>query len=244
MMTSSMAGKKLLIVDDDLKLLEFLDDYFSAKGFSVEAVNSGLRMQHSLAKQQFDLVILDLGLPDGNGIDLARELRRTSNIPIIMLTGQGGAIDRVVGLEVGADDYVSKPFNNRELLARVNAVLRRAASQKETVEENESETSCSFEGWKLDLTRKKLTSAEGEVVPLTKNEYSLLLFLLRHAGLVVTREELLDNMGRDTLESFDRSVDVFISRLRKKIEPEQAMPHVIRTIRGAGYLLDCPVSWE
>ena len=243
-MTSSIAGKRLLIVDDDLKLLEFLDDYFSAKGFSVEAVNSGLRMSHSLAKQQFDLVILDIGLPDGNGIDLARELRRTSNIPIVMLTGQGDAIDRVVGLEVGADDYVSKPFSNRELLARVNAVLRRAASQDETEEETDCHAFCMFEGWNLDLTRKKLVANGGEPVSLTKNEYNLLLFLLKNAGQVVTREELLDNMGRDTLESFDRSVDVFISRLRKKIEPGQETPRVIRTIRGAGYLLDCPVRWE
>ncbi len=243
-MNTSLAGKRLLIVDDDLKLLEFLDDYFSAKGFSVETVNNGSRMLHSLAKERFDLIILDVGLPDGNGIDFARDLRRSSSVPIVMLTGQGDAIDRVVGLEVGADDYVSKPFNNRELLARVNAVLRRATVLSEKEPENTSRTTCLFENWQLDLGRKKLFDDAGNSVPLTKNEYSLLLFLLKSAGQVVTREELLDNMGRDTMESFDRSVDVFISRLRKKIEPGQTTPRMIRTVRGAGYLFDCPVVWE
>lgn len=244
-MTVAVGKAHLLVVDDDPDVLELLDDYFTMNGYTVTIAVDGKSMRRHIAENEINLIILDLNLPDGNGLDLAREIRRSSRIPIIMLTGRGDEIDRVVGLEMGADDYVAKPFSHRELLARVSAVLRRASEEaKGPGKTAEAPTTCEFCGWTVDLLRKKLFSPSEGQVKLTTGEYIILVNLLKSPHDVVTREELLDSLGKDTSESLDRSIDVHITRLRRKIEPDPRNPSFIKTHRGVGYVFDESVIWR
>lgn len=239
-----MAGH-LLVVDDDSSLLEFLEDYFSTHGYEVSTATDGGAMRRVLADTKIDLIILDLNLGGENGFDLAREIRGDSKTPIIMLTGRNDEMDRVIGLELGADDYVSKPFSARELMARVGAVLRRTGdAPAAAAEQNSNPESASFCGWRIDLRKRRLYSPEGEMVKLTLGEFSMLLALLRHPNQVMSREQLLNQTDRDSGAVFDRSIDIRIMRLRQKIEPDPASPSIIRTIRGVGYMFDQTVAWR
>jgi two-component system OmpR family response regulator len=192
-------------------------------------------MRRVLASTPIDLLVLDVMLPGGNGFDLCRDLRKTSNMPIIMLTARGTDTDRIVGLEIGADDYLAKPFNPRELLARVNAVLRRARSAS-GMPSRSSGHLLGFEGWTLDTQRRELTSPEGAVVELSTGEYDMLLAFLEAPQRVLSRDQLMDGAKHRVPTGFDRAIDVQVSRLRRKLEASEESQAMIKTIRGTGYM--------
>lgn len=223
---------RLLVVDDDLALRELLCRYLSEHGYTVSAVADGIAMEQTLAEQSIDLVILDLMLPGENGLTLAKRLRSRSNLPIIILSAQGDEVDRIVGLEVGADDYLPKPFNPRELLARIRAVLRR--SNAASLPERDSGV-YHFGPYRLDLTRRSLT-ANGEAVALTSSEFTLLEVFVTHPNRVLSRDTLLHLLKGYEHQPFDRSIDVRVTRLRRKLEPDPGNPVHIRTVWGEGYL--------
>lgn len=222
----------LLVVDDDAGVLDLLRRYFAGQGFEVSTAADGAGMHAALARKPADLVLLDLGLPGEDGLELTRQLRRNWNGALIIITGRGESVDRVVGLELGADDYVTKPFDLRELLARVHSVLRRVAPPVRTAEPRR----LSFDGCVLDLQSRSLSGPQGEPILLTSGEFALLQVLVEHPNQVLTRDQLMTYMhGRDA-GPFDRSIDVQVGRLRRKIEPDPAHPQRIKSIRGAGYL--------
>ena len=224
----------ILIVDDDPGLRELLQQYLSEQGYEVAAVNDGVEMEQHLTQQPADLVILDLMLPGEDGLTLARKLRTQSALPIIMLSARGEDIDRIIGLEVGADDYLAKPFNPRELLARIRAVLRRKESTKPETEEPESGV-FSFDAYKLDVN-SHLLARDGEEVALTAGEFNLLRIFVEHPNRVLSRDVLMDLIKGYERTPFDRSIDVRVTRLRHKIENDPAAPVYIRTVWGEGYL--------
>lgn len=222
----------ILVVDDDIQLRTLLASYLAREGFVVSCVEDGSSMDTWLTKNHADLVILDLLLPGEDGLSLARRLRNDSQIPIIMLSARGEDVDRIIGLEVGADDYLSKPFNPRELLARIRAVLRRRvlAAQAE-----ESGSSIPFGPFRLDPQRRELTR-DGEPVPLTSSETDLLQVFAERPNRVLDRDSLLDLLKGYERSPFDRSIDVQVARLRAKIEPNTKRPRYIRTVWGKGYM--------
>lgn len=238
-------AKRILIVDDDEALGQALRRYLSAYGFDIGVAQDGNAMRVELAREKTDLVILDLVLPGESGFDLAREIRKESDVPIIMLTGRGEEVDRVVGLELGADDFVTKPFSSRELLARVNAVLRRSAIRvPEEGAVTESGRIGRFCGWAIDVARRKLYAEGGEEVRLTAGEFNVLLALIERPKRVLTREQILDCFMAGEPDVFDRSIDTRISRLRRKIEPDPKRPTFVKTEWGVGYFFDQQVEWE
>lgn len=220
----------ILVVDDDVQILELVARFLRSSGFTVRTARDGHEMKVSLAESPADLIVLDLMLPGTNGLDLCRELRKTSPVPVVMLTAKGDEVDRITGLEVGADDYLAKPFNPRELLARVNAVLRRTASPNHSVRRHRR---FGFAGWKLDMLKRELTRSDGVVVDLSVGELDLLVTFLEAPQRVLSREYLLDTARNRALEPFDRAIDVQVSRLRRKIEDGGEL---IKTVRGAGYI--------
>jgi len=222
---------KILVVDDDAGLRELLADYLTGQGYAVGAVADGAEMEAYLADQSADLVILDLMLPGEDGLSLARRLRVRGNLPIIMLSARGEEIDRIVGLEVGADDYLAKPFNPRELLARIRAVLRRRGEAKESV----PPVSYCFGPFRFYPVHRRLVS-DGEEVTLTSGEFALLHIFVAHANRVLSRDYLMDLLKGFERDPFDRSIDVRVTRLRRKIEADPAEPRYIRTVWGQGYL--------
>ena len=228
---------KVLIVDDDPEIRDLLARFLRKHGLRVETVADGRAMARALETGRFDLVVLDLMLPGEDGLSLCRHLRATSTLPVIMLTAVAEDTDRIVGLEIGADDYVTKPFNPRELLARIKAVWRRAASGgRET-----SEGTLTFAGWRLAAAQRELRDPDGVLVPLTSGEFDLLLAFVERPERVLSRDQLLDlTKGRDA-QPFDRSIDVQLSRLRRKIEIDPQNPKLIKTVRGGGYMLAQPV---
>jgi two-component system, OmpR family, response regulator len=228
---------KVLIVDDDREIRDLLARFLRKHGLRVETVADGRAMARALESGRFDLVVLDLMLPGEDGLSLCRHLRATSSLPVIMLTAVAEDTDRIIGLEIGADDYVTKPFNPRELLARIKAVLRRTAGDgRET-----SEGTLTFAGWRLATAQRELRDPDGVLVPLTSGEFDLLLAFVERPERVLSRDQLLDlTKGRDALP-FDRSVDVQLSRLRRKIETDPQNPKLIKTVRGGGYMLAQPV---
>ena len=223
--------QKLLLVDDDPELQELIAAFLEKQGYDVVAVGDGRAMDHALSHEDVDLLILDLMLPGEDGLSIARRLKRNTNTPIIIVSAQGEDVDRIVGLEVGADDYMAKPFNPRELLARVRAVLRRAtnASSTEVAE---------FGDFRVDLNARQLTKA-GRAVPLTSGEFDLLDIFVRYPNRVLDRDRLLDLLTGAERSPFDRSIDVRITRLRSKIENNASAPVFIRTVWGKGYMF-CP----
>ena len=238
-------AKRILIVDDDEALGQALRRYLSAYGFDIDIAQDGNAMRVELAREKTDLVILDLVLPDESGFDLAREIRKESDVPIIMLTGRGEEVDRVVGLELGADDFVTKPFSSRELLARVNAVLRRSSLRGGADEAApESGRIGRFCGRMIDVARRKLYGADGDEVRLTAGEFNVLLALIERPKRVQTREQILDCFMAGEPDVFDRSIDTRISRLRRKIEPDPKRPMFVKTEWGVGYFFDQQVEWE
>lgn len=230
----------VLIVDDDREIRELLGRFLTKHGYRVTVAIDGREMWKALAEWAIDLIVLDVMLPGDDGLALCRQLRSRSAVPIIMLTAMGEDVDRIVGLEMGADDYLAKPFNPRELLARIKAVLRRTTSLPATgaVEgaEESAERVFAFAGWRLHLDQRSLTSPEGILMPLSTGEFELLAAFVTHPQRVLSRDQLLDlARGRDA-QPFDRSIDVQVSRLRRKIEADPAEPTLIRTVRGGGYL--------
>lgn len=228
-------GAKLLVVDDDPELRELITAYLSKQGYEIVAVGDGRAMDHAFQAGGVDLVILDLMLPGEDGLDIAKRLKQTTDVPIIIVSAQGEEIDRIVGLEVGADDYIGKPFNPRELLARVRAVLRRVRGSG-TV--GPLARIVEFGDFRLDLNAHLLTR-DGTTVPLTSGEFDLLGILVRHPNQVLDRDRILDLLTGAERSPFDRSIDVRITRLRSKIEPDPSSPVFIRTIWGKGYMF-CP----
>lgn len=233
----SAAAHGVLIVDDDPQVVELLRDYLENHGLRVASAANGSQMRQLLTRQSIDLVLLDLGLPGEDGLSLMRWLREQWHGSVIILTGRGEAVDRVVGLELGADDYVAKPFDLRELLARVRAVLRRSsvgagASGGGVLE---------FNGFRLDTKGRALFRECGTEVPLTNGEYALLLAFLQAPHKVLSRDELLNaTHGRDA-GPYDKTIDVQVGRLRRKIERDATQPELIKAVRGAGYLLTADV---
>ncbi|WP_349496681.1 response regulator [Sideroxydans sp. CL21] len=225
----------ILIVDDDEQIRQLLREYLAGFGMSVTGVTDGAAMEESLAKNSFDLVILDLMLPGEDGLSLCRSLRVKSDIPILMLTARGEAMDRVVGLEVGADDYIVKPFEPRELVARIQSILRRSRSGRGSLTEKKE---AEFMGWRLDLILRQLVSPDQIVIPLSNAEFRLLAVLVEHPNRVLTREFLLDEARGRGMELFDRSIDILISRVRQKLNDDPRTPSLIKTVRGEGYLFD------
>ncbi|HEY4775568.1 MAG TPA: response regulator [Xanthobacteraceae bacterium] len=219
---------RILIIDDDKRLAGMVADYLGEAGFRVSASATAREGEQRLKREPFDAVVLDLMLPDADGLDLCRRIRERSDVPILMLTARGDAMDRVVGLEIGADDYLPKPFEPRELLARLRAILRRRMrSQQRDV----------LRFGRLEIDRgSRRVSVEGEERPLTSFQFALLNALAEHAGRVMSREALMDVLKGEPVEAFDRSIDVHISRIRAAIEDDAKKPRRIITVRGAGYV--------
>ena len=231
----------LLVVDDDREIRDLVSRFLRNHGFRVTLAKDGSEMKRALAEWRIDLIVLDLMLPGDDGLTLCRDLRASSKIPIIMLTAMGEDTDRIVGLEMGADDYVAKPFNPRELLARIKAVLRRAGEEPARAEKP-ADNVFRFAGWKLDPGRRRLESPQGIVVELSAGEFDLLLALVERPQRVLSRDQLLDMTRGRAAIPFDRSVDVQVGRLRRKIEADPKSPELIKTVRGGGYLLAVPVE--
>ncbi len=230
----------ILIVDDDAEIRDLLSRFLKKNNLRVDTAADGRAMMRQLERGRFDLVVLDLMLPGEDGLSLCRRIRATSNQPIIMLTALGEETDRIVGLEMGADDYLAKPFNPRELLARIKAVLRRAGTGPGSAPES-GDKHLNFEGWRLDVTKRELRSTDGVLHPLTAGEFDLLLAFAAHPRRVLSRDQLLDLTRRREAAPFDRSIDVQLSRLRRKIEPDLKEPSLIKTVRGGGYIFTCDV---
>lgn len=225
----------ILVVDDDSQVRQLIGRFLRESGYRVTGARDGREMRETLASAAIDLIILDLMLPGTSGLDLCRELRTTSSVPIIMLTAKGEDTDRIIGLEVGADDYLPKPFNPRELMARIRAVLRRATT-KQPGEPTYSGRLITFAGWTLDTLRREVTSTDGVIVDLSGGEYDVLIAFVEHPNRILTREQLLDLARNRTPNAFDRSIDVQISRIRRKLESDGTSPPLIKTVRGAGYI--------
>ena len=231
----------VLAVDDDPLVRDLIADYLKQNELRVTTVADGRRMQAVLAEEVVDLIVLDLKLRGEDGMALARRLRDESEIPIIMLTGRNEEADRIMGLELGADDYLTKPFSPRELLARIRTVLRRRRSE---VRQGRPEgiRAYRFDGWELNLNTRRLTAKGGNPVALSNGEFSLLVVLLGAPQRVLSRDQLIDLSRLHNDEVFNRSIDVQVMRLRRKIEPDAAEPRYIKTERGVGYIFSAPVE--
>ncbi|HEX4893909.1 MAG TPA: response regulator [Hyphomicrobiaceae bacterium] len=225
----------VLVVDDDAQIRQLVSKLLREHGFRVTAARDGREMRAILETTAVDLVVLDLMLPGTDGLELCRWLRRTTSLPVIMLTARGSDTDRIVGLEIGADDYVAKPFNPRELLARINAVLRRARGTRPAAAPDGGHV-LGFAGWRLDTRRRELTNPAGVVVDLSTGEYDLLLTFLEQPQRPLTRDQLMDAAKHRVATGFDRAIDIQVSRLRKKIDVAEDGQTMIRTIRGTGYM--------
>ena len=227
--------KKILMVDDDLRMRELLQRYLTEQGFSIQSVSGGKEMDQAMASETFDLLILDLMLPGEDGLAICRRLRGANHMtPIIMLTARGDEVDRIVGLEMGADDYLPKPFNPRELLARINAVLRRhEITPKQTAEEKTS--AFQFGEFVFDVNTRSLTR-NGAPITITSGEFTLLKVFTEHPRQPLSRDRLMQLARGRELDVFDRSIDVQVSRLRRIIEPDPAHPRYLQTMWGFGYV--------
>jgi len=235
----------ILVVDDDMRIRTMLRRYLTEEGLKVSEAADGAAMRMVLDREAIDLVLLDLVMPGEDGLTLARSVRQRSAVPIIILTGKGDLIDRVVGLEAGADDYIAKPFHLREVLARIRTVLRRTQpgpTAAPAVPTGGPDAILSFQGWRLDQVKRELRRPDGEVVPLTTGEFELLRVLARNPNRVLNRDQLMDLVKGREWEAFDRAIDTQIVRLRRKIEHDPAKPQLIKTVRGAGYVFASAVS--
>lgn len=236
MASDQQRREHVLVVDDDARIRQMLTRYFGDEGYVVSAVSSGSEMRASLRQQNFDIILLDWVLPGGeDGLDLAREIRGQSDVPIMMLTGRDDVVDRIVGIEVGADDYIAKPFHLREVHARLKAILRR---RQPAIKKPESDAGdvIRFEGWQLDISKRQLLSADRKEIELTTGEFDILVVFARHAGRVLNREFLMELTRGRNLEVYDRTIDAQIARLRKKIETDPTHPQLIKSVRGVGYV--------
>ena len=231
----------ILVIDDDREIRDLLARFLEKQRMRVTAVRDGKEARRAWLNGHYQLVVLDLMLPGESGLDLARWLRTQSAIPIVMLTAMGEETDRIIGLELGADDYMPKPFNPRELLARIRAVLRRSGDQIE-VTHDRSVRGYRFNDWTLEPARRRLLNPEQVEVALTGGEYDLLLALVERANRVLTRDMLLDLLRGRQAGPFDRAIDVAVSRLRRKLEDDGRNAQLIKTVRGGGYVLAATVD--
>jgi two-component system phosphate regulon response regulator OmpR len=234
-MTAQINVEHILVVDDDVRIRQMLARYFEDEGYRVTAVADGAAMRAQIHVTAFNIILLDLVLPGESGLELAREIRARSDVPIMMLTGKDDVLDRIVGLELGADDYMAKPFHLREVLARVRTIMRRR-NQAPAGRAPEAEDRIGFEGWMLDLGRRELMAPGNVATELTTGEFDMLAVFLRHPGRVLSRETLMDLTRGRNLEAFDRTIDAQIARLRKKIEDDVTNPQLIKSVRGIGYV--------
>lgn len=231
----------VLVVDDDREIRNLLKEYLEKNGFRVSVAADGTGLRAALAKSRPDLIVLDLMLPGEDGLSLCRSLRACSSIPVIMLTARGEETDRIVGLEIGADDYLAKPFHPRELLARIRSVLRRARSLPENLTPPRVR-SYHFAGWMLNVATRNLTAPDGVVVPLSGTEFRLLSIFLAYPNRTLTRDQLIDLMLSRDAAPFDRAIDVQVSRLRQRLREDAREPKIIKTVRGQGYVFAAPVD--
>lgn len=231
----------LLLVDDDVEVLALLRKFLERHGYSIAVATDGPSLWQAVQDRAPDLIILDVMLPGDNGLVLCQQLRAEHNVAVIMLTAMGELSDRVVGLELGADDYLTKPFDARELLARVRAVLRRTGEVK-PLTGAVTRTILEFASWQLDLTRRELRSPDKVMIPLSAGEFELLLVFAEHPQRILSRQQLLDLARGEAYDAFDRSVDVQVSRLRRKLETDARAEPMIRTIRNGGYLFSPGVT--
>ncbi len=238
-MNAPITKPRILVVDDDPDLRELLRDYLGKQDMDVRTVADGPGLRAALEHDGCDLLILDVMLPGDDGLALCREIRARSRLPILMLTARGDELDRIIGLEMGADDYLPKPFHPRELLARVRSILRRAP---ERADEGGSTRAFRFAGWTLELGARHLVDAQGVVTPLSSGEFRMLNALAENANRVLSRDQLMDVLAGRSAGPFDRTVDVMISRLRRRLGDDGREPRIIRTLRNEGYVLSVPVE--
>lgn len=238
----------ILVVDDDPRIRSMLRRYLTGEGFAISEAADGTAMRAVLDREAIDLVLLDLVMPGEDGLSLARHIRQHSEIPVIMLSGKGDLIDRVVGLEAGADDYITKPFELREILARIRTVMRRAGPRPSTAPAlapapaGGTEDVLAFDGWRFDLLRRELHRPTGELVSLTAGEFELLRVFAHHPNRVLSRDQIMDMVkGRDWA-AYDRAVDTQVVRLRRKVEADPGNPTLIKTVRGGGYVFAAAVK--
>ena len=232
----------ILVIDDDREIRDLLGRFLERNRFRVTSARDGREARRAWPLGNYQLVVLDLMLPGEGGLEVARWLRTQSDIPIVMLTAMGEETDRIIGLELGADDYMPKPFNPRELLARIRAVLRRSNGGNGDRRQEASSKPVRFSGWTLEPTRRRLLNPDGVEVALTGGEYDLLVALVERANKVLTRDMLLDLLRGRQAGPFDRAIDVAISRLRRKLEDDGRHAQLIKTVRGGGYVLACEIE--
>jgi two-component system OmpR family response regulator len=233
----------IAVLDDEAEITRLLANYLQAQGFRVSQIHDGRSLLRLMADDPAQLVLLDLGLPGEDGFSIARRLRERWRCGLVIVTGRGDAVDKVVGLEIGADDYVTKPFDLRELLARVKAVLRRTHGDAEAVSTGTTaRPKHRFAGWELDVAARRLLDPERREVALTSGEFDLLATFVDHAGRVLSRDVLLEQTRGREAAPFDRTIDVQVGRLRKKLENDSDDPQIIKSVRGAGYILVAPVT--
>lgn len=236
------------LVDDDPEIRSLVQEYLEEEGFRVTTAQDGVQMRAILEDDPANIVILDVRLPGESGLDLALGLRQTSEVPIIMLSEKDDVVDRVAGLEIGADDYVPKPFHLRELLARIRSLIRRSEVKAdsgrygESAEHDDDDGTLCFSGWVLNCQRRELVSPDGEPVDLSAGEFNLLVAFAERPNRILSRDQLLDIVYNREANLFDRSIDVQIGRLRRKIEVDPKRPALIKTVRGAGYMFNSAVS--
>ena len=233
----------IAVLDDEAEITRLLANYLQAQGFRVSQIHDGRSLLRLMADDPAQLVLLDLGLPGEDGFSIARRLRERWRCGLVIVTGRGDAVDKVVGLEIGADDYITKPFDLRELLARVKAVLRRTHGDAEAVSTGPAaRLKHRFAGWELDVAARRLLDPERREVALTSGEFDLLSTFVDHAGRVLSRDFLLEQTRGREAAPFDRTIDVQVGRLRKKLENDSDDPQIIKSVRGAGYILVAPVT--
>jgi two-component system OmpR family response regulator len=237
-------GPHILIVDDHRELRDLVSRVLTKEGFRVSTAADGRAMRKALADSRIDLVLLDLMLPGEDGLSLCRAVRSESNIPIIMLTAKGDEVDRVIGLEMGADDYLPKPFGSRELIARIKAVLRRSHEKAPNAGSGTRPMYYHFDRWRLDTGAREMLRDDGVAVPLSTGEYDLLIALIERPQRVLNRDQLLDLARGRSAAGLDRSIDTQVSRLRKKLERDPSDPKIIKTVWGGGYMFTPAVRRE
>ncbi|HET6518874.1 MAG TPA: response regulator [Geminicoccaceae bacterium] len=238
-------SSSVLLVDDDPQIRELVTTYLTGEGFAVTAVGDGEAMRAALARRAPDVVVLDIMLPGEDGLSLMHHLRREHDVGIIMLTAKDEPVDRVIGLEMGADDYLGKPFLLRELSARIKSVLRRRQKATQRAQQEPERGEAVFAGgWRLDRRQRELYAPDGQRVELTSGEFTLLEALVRAPNRVLSRDQLFDMTRDRDYSAYDRAIDVQIGRLRRKIEPDPARPMLIKTVRGAGYMFTSEVEWR
>jgi len=232
-------SNSVLVIDDDPSACEVVADTLESNGFQPFIANNAADGLKVLGRNNIDLIIVDLGLPDMDGLELTRSLKSLSKAGVIILSGRTETTEKVVGLELGADDYLTKPFEPRELVARVRSVLRRSTSKSEIT--GEQGRIYEFDGWKLDINRRELTDPDNNVIEITSGEFDFLKVFVEHPNRVLSRDQILEFAYNNDTPAYDRSVDIRITRLRRKIEPDPKSPQWIKTLRNAGYIFAVPV---